>query len=84
MNFKFEKRACDWSTLPITSFEQMYGVAGTHIPTQQPRTYIGVRGEILIDDEIARDQPYAKIGDGEHSFEELDYVKVLKDYYCSW
>ena len=64
-----------------TVFERQYGVRGTHIPTDAPRSYIGMPGEILIDDEVSRDQPYAKFGDGKISFDELDYIKVIKDYY---
>jgi hypothetical protein len=60
-----------------------YGTMGTHIPTDKPRDYIGKVGEILIDDEVSRKQPYAKIGDGKTSFDGLDYVKVVKDYYGS-
>jgi hypothetical protein len=78
----FIKRNIDWSSYPIlTEFEIQYGVKGTHIPTEKPRTYIGLKGEIMIDDEVSRDKPYAKIGDGATSFDGLDYLKVVKDYY---
>lgn len=78
----FTKQNIDWSNYPIlTNFEMQYGVKGTHIPTEKPRTYIGLKGEIMIDDEVPRDQPYAKIGDGATSFDGLDFVKVVKDYY---
>ena len=71
----------DWDSIPLTAFEQMYGVKGTHIPTDVGRDHIGILGEIMIDDEVDREHPYAKIGDGEHTFAELDYVKIVKDYY---
>lgn len=72
----------DWLNYPIiTEFEMQYGTKGTHIPTEKPRTYIGLKGEIMIDDEVPRDTPYAKIGDGITSFDGLDYLKVIKDYY---
>lgn len=64
-----------------TVFETQCGTRGTHIPTDKPRSYIGMCGEILIDDETPRDQPYAKIGDGQTSFDELLYIKAVKDYY---
>ncbi len=64
-----------------TAFESKYGVRGTHIPTDKPRDYIGIPGEILIDDEVPRDQPYAKIGDGQTSFDKLSYIEVIRDYY---
>lgn len=81
---RFVKQNIDWSNYPIiTEFEMQYGVKGTHIPTEQPRTYIGLKGEIMIDDEISRDKPYAKIGDGVTSFDDLDYLKVVKDYYSN-
>ena len=67
----------------FTVFEQLYGVKGTHIPTEQPRIYIGCKGEIMIDDEVLRDKPYAKIGDGKTSFDDLDYVLIIKDYYSN-
>lgn len=72
-------RDCD--DIPLTAFEQMYGTKGTHIPTESPRDYVGIPGEIMIDDEVDREKPYAKIGDGEHTFDELDYIKVVRDYY---
>ena len=68
----------------ITVFEMQYGIRGTHIPTDVPRSYIGMPGEILIDDEISREQPYAKIGDGKTSFDGLEYIQVVKDYYGSY
>ncbi len=71
----------DWDSIPLTAFEQMYGTKGTHIPTDAPRDYVGIKGEIMIDDEVDREKPYAKIGDGEHTFDELNYIKVVKDYY---
>ena len=72
----------DWSNYPVlTGFEMQCGVKGTHIPTEKPRTYIGLKGEIMIDDEVLRNKPYAKIGDGVTSFDDLDYLKVAKDYY---
>ena len=41
--------------LPLTTvFEMQYGMRGTHIPTDVPRSYIGMPGEILIDDEVSR------------------------------
>lgn len=83
-DFRFVKQNNDWSNYQsITEFEKLYGVKGTHIPTEQPRTYIGLKGEIMIDDEISRDKPYAKIGDGVTPFDSLDYLKVVKDYYAN-
>ena len=74
----------NWLTSPIiTNFEMQYGTKGTHIPTEKPRTYIGLKGEIMIDDEVPRDRPYAKIGDGVNSFDNLDYLKMVKDYYSN-
>lgn len=64
-----------------TIFEARHSTRGTHIPTDKPRNYIGMCGEILIDDDVPRDQPYAKIGDGQTSFDELSYIEVVKDYY---
>ena len=84
MNFstKFTAKDLYWNwTDEITSFEMQYGTRGTHIPTDKPRDYIGKVGEILIDDEVSREQPYAKIGDGKTSFDGLEYIKVVKDYY---
>lgn len=78
------KQNVDRSNYPIlTEFERQYGITGTHIPTEKPRTYIGLKGEIMIDDEVSRDKPYAKIGDGTTSFDDLDYLKVVKDYYSN-
>ena len=83
-DIRFVKQNIDWSNYPIlTEFEMQYGIKGTHIPTEKPRTYIGLKGEIMIDDEISRDKPYAKIGDGTTSFDGLDYLKVVKDYYSN-
>ena len=81
---RFVKQNIDWSNYPVlTAFEIQYGAKGTHIPTEKPRTYIGRKGEIMIDDEVSRDKPYAKIGDGVTSFDGLDYLKVVKDYYSN-
>ena len=86
MEIKFKKSQTGYAygLSLTTSFEMQYGVRGTHIPTDKPRDYIGLLGEILIDDEVSREQPYAKIGDGKTSFDELDYVKVVKDYYGTY
>ena len=83
-DIRFIKQNIDWSNYPIlTGFEMLYGIKGTHIPTEKPRTYIGLKGEIMIDDEVPRDKPYAKIGDGITSFDGLDYLKIIKDYYSN-
>lgn len=86
MEIKFNKSQTGYAYgFPLTTvFEKQYGVRGTHIPTDVPRSYIGMPGEILIDDEVSREQPYAKIGDGKTSFDGLDYVKVVKDYYGTY
>ena len=34
-----------------------------------------------IIDRVLRNKPYVKIGDGVTSFDDLDYLKVAKDYY---
>ena len=83
MEIKFKKCQTGYAYgLPLTTvFEMQYGMRGTHIPTDAPRSYIGMPGEILIDDEVSREQPYAKIGDGKTSFDGLDYIKVVTDYY---
>ena len=83
MEIKFQKSQTGYAVgLQLTTvFEMQCGTRGTHIPTEKPRSYIGMPGEILIDDEVSREQPYAKIGDGKTSFDGLDYVKVVKDYY---
>lgn len=82
LNTKFKtKDLYDGWTDDMTSFEMQYGRRGTHIPTDKSKDYIGKPGEILIDDEASRDQPYAKIGDGKTSFNELECIKVIKDYY---
>lgn len=81
IKFKKSQTGCCYGLQLDTVFEMQYGVKGTHIPTDAPRSYIGMPGEILIDDEVSRDQPYTKIGDGKTSFDELDYIKVIKDYY---
>jgi hypothetical protein len=83
MEIKFKKihEGYAYGLQLTTAFEAQYGVRGTHIPTDKPRSYIGMCGEILIDDEVPRDQPYAKIGDGQTSFDELSYIEVIKDYY---
>lgn len=68
--------------LPLTTaFELKYGFRGTHIPTDQQRDYIGIKGEVLIDDNVSRDKPYVKIGDGITPFDGLPYLLVVKDYY---
>lgn len=79
--FKKSQEGCAFGFRLMTVFEMQYGIRGTHIPTDKPRTYIGIPGEILIDDEVSREQPYAKIGDGKTSFDGLEYIKVIKDYY---
>jgi hypothetical protein len=86
MEIKFQKSHTGYAYgLQLTTvFEKQYGVMGTHIPTDKPRDYIGMPGEILIDDEVSREQPYAKIGDGKTSFDGLDYIKVMKDYYGTY
>lgn len=77
------KQTFGWSTYEaLTVFERMCGIKGTHIPTEEPRTYIGIKGEIMIDDEVPRDKPYAKIGDGTNSFDGLAYIEKVKDYYA--
>lgn len=83
MKIKFQKSQTGYAYgLQLdTVFEKQYGMRGTHIPTDKPRSYIGMPGEILIDDEVSREQPYAKIGDGKTSFDGLEYIKVVKDYY---
>lgn len=83
-DMRFIKQNIDWSQYPtLTGFEKLYGIKGTHIPTEKPRTYVGLKGEIMIDDEASRNKPYAKIGDGATSFDGLDYIKVIKDYYSN-
>ena len=82
---KFTVKDLYWGlTDYITTFEMQCGTRGTHIPTNKPRDYIGQPGEILIDDEVSRDKPYAKIGNGKTSFDELDYITVVKDYYGTY
>lgn len=83
MEIKFNKSQTGYAfgSILTTVFEMQYGMRGTHIPTDAPRSYIGAPGEILIDDEVSIEQPYAKIGDGKTSFDELEYIKVVKDYY---
>ena len=81
IKFKKSQEGYTFGSQLTTIFEMQYGIRGTHIPTDKPRTYIGIPGEILIDDEVSREQPYAKIGDGKTSFDRLDYIKVVKDYY---
>ena len=82
VSLRFVKKNIDWSNYSgLTGFEMQYGVKGTHIPTEKSRTYVGLKGEIMIDDEVLRNKPYVKIGDGVTSFDDLDYLKVAKDYY---